>query len=178
MQKPTKKAYFSFSHIAAAAMVAVLPAQSVRAEENVSETFGAWDLRCQLVPETKIQNCALTQTATSKEHPDTSLGVMVMRPAALKTAVMRILVPLDVYLIGGATLSATDGDIGKAAFSKCTPGGCWADIALEDKTFDGLKNKGEMRLTIYKTPHESLSYQFKSDGLSEGFEKLRSSKAQ
>jgi invasion protein IalB len=178
MPKPAEKAFLFLSSIAIATVLIFLQGASVKADESIIDTIGPWEIRCQSAPASKFRTCALTQTATSKENADSTLGIMVVKPPELKSGVMRILVPLDVYLIGGATLSATDGDIGKAAFSKCTPGGCWADIALEDKTFDGLKNKGEMRLTIYKTPHESLSYQFKSDGLSEGFEKLRSSKAQ
>ena len=141
-------------------------------EETGATPFGAWELRCNTPSDSKQTVCALTQTATAVDKEGSSLGVLVVKPKEFRNAVMRVIAPLDVYLIKGITLEVDQTEIGKALFSSCSPSGCVADIGLEGDILEKLKVGKIGVLTAYQSPSTSAMYKFRLDGFKDGFVKI------
>jgi invasion protein IalB len=134
--------------------------------------FGAWELRCNTPSDSKQSVCALTQTASAIDKEGSSLGVLVVKPKEFKNAVMRVIAPLDVYLIKGIALQVDEMEIGKALFSSCSPSGCVADIGVEGDILEKFKTGKIGVLTAYQTPSLNTMYKFKLDGFKDGFVKI------
>jgi invasion protein IalB len=153
-------------------LVALTLPAAAPAQEVSKGRIGAWELRCQSASATPDQ-CGLTQTVRSEEKPNVNLAVIIIRPAGAKTPIMRIIVPLAVYLVNGVNVKIDQTDIGKLALYRCTPAGCITDAPLDDKLLDQMRNGKIMTLVIYLEPEEGLRHLVRLDGLKDGVEKLR-----
>ncbi|MGJ0510485.1 MAG: invasion associated locus B family protein [Methylocystis sp.] len=160
---------------AAAALSAglALALGAAHAEDTAKTKFGAWELQCQTPAGSKTEQCALTQTIRSEDKADSSLGVIVVKPAEIKTTVLRVVAPLNVYLLNGVSLKIDQTDIGRVPFFRCSPGGCLADAPLDDQQLNQLRNGKLATLVIYLDPSEGLRHQVRLEGFKQGYEKLR-----
>jgi invasion protein IalB len=137
-------------------------------------TFGAWEMLCQPpVGETATERCALTQTVKEEDKGASNLGVMIEKRPELNAPVLRVVAPIGVYLINGVSLKIDQTDIGRAAFFRCSPAGCIADIPIDDKLLEQLKGGKIATLVIYLDPAEGLRHLVRLEGFKDGYAKLR-----
>lgn len=162
-----------FAAGASVAALAASPAAAAPAEEKARERFGAWELRCDTPAGASAERCALSQAVRSEDKANVNLGVIVVKPPELNATVLRIVAPLNVYLLNGVSLKIDQTDIGRAAFFRCSQGGCIADIPIDPKLLDQLRGGKIATLVIYMEPYEGLRHQFRLEGFREGYEKLK-----
>jgi invasion protein IalB len=140
---------------------------------SVKAKFEAWELRCETPTGETSEQCALTQTVKAEDAAKVNLGVMIARPKDAKNGVLRVIAPMSVFLLNGVSLKIDQTDIGRAAFFRCTPAGCLADVVIDDKLVEQLKNGKIATLVIYLTPYEGIRHLFMLKGFKEGYEKLQ-----
>jgi len=140
---------------------------------GVKTKFDAWELRCDTPAGETSEKCALIQTVRAEDTANVSLGVMMVKPKEAKNGVLRIIAPLNVFLLNGVSLKIDQTDIGRAAFSRCAPSGCLADMAIEDTLLEQLKNGKIAILVIYLTPYEGVRHLVMLKGFKDGYERLR-----
>ncbi len=161
--------------LAASIIVATLIGSFARAAEGqgpVKAKFEAWELRCETPAGETSEQCALTQTVKAEEAANVSLGVMVAKPKDAKNGLLRVIAPMSVFLLNGVSLKIDQTDIGRAAFFRCFPSGCLADVVIDDKLIEQLKNGKIATLVIYLTPYEGIRHLLMLKGFKEGYEKL------
>ncbi len=141
-------------------------------QEAVKTKFDAWELRCETPTGETAEQCALTQTVKAEDAANVSLAVMIVKPKEAKAGVLRVIAPMNVFLLNGVSLKVDQTDIGRAAFFRCFPSGCLADVALDAKLVEQLKTGKIATLVIYLTPYEGIRHQVMLKGFREGFEKL------
>lgn len=159
--------------VAAAVSAPVLWPATTSAEDKAKTRFGAWELHCEAPADGKTERCALVQTVRSEDKANANLGVIIARPPELKTTVLRVVAPLNVYLLNGVSLKIDQNDIGRAAFFRCSTGGCLSDIPIDDKLLQQLKSGRIATLVIYLEPYEGLRHLLQLEGFKEGYEKLQ-----
>jgi invasion protein IalB len=147
-----------------------LPAPG-RAEEALKEKVGAWEIRCQSSPG-QPEKCGLTQTVRSEDKAGVNLAMIVVKPPGSRTAVMRVIAPLAVYLVNGVSVKIDQADVGKLPFFRCSPGGCLTEAPLDEKILDQMRNGKIETLVIYLDPEEGLRHLVRLDGFKEAFAKL------
>jgi invasion protein IalB len=139
---------------------------------GVKTKFDAWELRCETPAGETSEQCALTQLVRAEDAAKVNLGVVVVKPKEAKNGVLRIIAPMSVFLLNGVSLKIDQTDIGRAAFFRCAPSGCLADMGIDDKLLEQLKNGKIATLVIYLTPYEGVRHLLMMKGFKEGFEKL------
>jgi invasion protein IalB len=133
-----------------------------------------WEMMCQPpAGETATERCALTQTVKEEDKGASNLGIMIEKLPESNTPVLRVVAPLSVYLLNGVSLKIDQIDIGRAAFFRCSPAGCIADVPIDDKLLEQLKGGKIATLVIYLDPTEGLRHLFRLEGFKEGYEKIR-----
>jgi invasion protein IalB len=135
--------------------------------------FGAWELHCETLAGATSEHCALIQVVTSEDKANANLAVIIEKPPELNTTVLRVLAPLSVYLLNGVSMKIDQTDIGRAAFFRCAPAGCIAEIPVDEKLIQQLKGGKIATLVIYLDPTEGLRHLFRLEGFKEGYEKIR-----
>jgi invasion protein IalB len=134
--------------------------------------FEAWELRCETPAGETSEQCALTQTVKAEDAANVNLGVMIVRPKDAKNGLFRVIAPMSVFLLNGVSLKIDQTDIGRAAFFRCFPSGCLADVVIDDKLVEQLKNGKIATLVIYLTPYEGIRHLLMLKGFKEGYDKL------
>jgi invasion protein IalB len=100
--------------------------------QHTAATYGSWTVQCDIQtgpPQQK--NCEMAQLAqvNGQSNPIARVAIRSLKGQPLKLAIQ---VPANVWLLAGVRLQTDDKDPGlPAAFTRCLPGGCFADADIK-----------------------------------------------
>ena len=138
----------------------------------VKSKHGDWDLRCETPPGAAKEQCALLQSVAAEDRPNINLMVIVLKTADGKNRLLRVIAPLGLLLPSGLGLKIDDTDVGRAGFVRCLPTGCVAEVVMEDKLTEQMKNGKKATFIIFQTPEEGIGIPLSMSGFKEGFDAL------
>jgi invasion protein IalB len=159
----------------AAALVAVLYvafASPVWAQGVVKAKHGDWETRCETPPGAAREQCALIQSVAAEDRPNITLIVIVLKTADGKSRLLRVIAPLGVLIPSGLGLKIDQVDVGRAGFVRCLPNGCIAEVVMEDKLVDQMKNGQSATFIIFQTPEEGIGIPLALAGFKDAVEQL------
>lgn len=142
------------------------------AQGDVKAAYDDWQLRCDMPPGAESEQCALIQNVTAEDRENVGLTVIVLNTADKQGSILRVLAPLGVLLPSGLGLRIDDEDIGRAAFVRCLPNGCVAEVMLGSDLISKLQKGGLATFIIFQTPEEGIGIPISLKGFSEGFKAL------
>jgi invasion protein IalB len=173
-------------------LVAALHPDIAVAQGIVRGNFSDWELRCEQ-QQGKEEQCILYQNVADEKDASINVVVVVLRivetpaggGAATRRPVLRVIAPLGVLLprglglrIESATEKDKDGkpvvkDIGSTGFVKCVPSGCVAEVEIDDKLHNELKNGQTATFIIFDKPNEGRGLPLALIGYEKGMESLK-----
>lgn len=149
------------------------PTAPAAAQGAVKARHGDWEMRCETPPGAQREQCALVQSVAAEDRPNVTLVVVVLRTADGKSRLLRVVAPLGVLLPSGLGLKIDQADVGRAGFVRCMPtSGCVAEVVMEDKLIDQLKNGQTATFVIFLTPEEGVGIPLSLNGFKDGYDKL------
>lgn len=152
--------------------LSVIPSGPAGAQGVKKDMFGDWEERCETPPGASREQCALIQSVTAEDRQNVNLVVIVLKTADGKSRLLRVVAPLGVLLPSGLGLKIDDTDIGRAGFVRCLPSGCVAEVTMEDKLLEQLRNGKVATFIIFQTPEEGIGIPLTLNGFKDGFDKL------
>jgi invasion protein IalB len=160
-----------------ATALVVLSAASLHAgaaggQGAVKAKYGDWEIRCETQPGASSEQCALFQSVAAEDRANVNLVVIVLKTSDGKSKLLRVIAPLGVLLPEGLGLNIDRTNIGRAGFVKCLPTGCVAEVAMDEKLIEQLKNGAVATFVIHQTPEEGIGLPLNLAGFKEGFAKL------
>jgi invasion protein IalB len=158
--------------LAAVTAMLVLPSAQGFAQGVVKAKYGDWQLRCETPPGAAREQCALLQSVAAEDKPNINLVVIVLKTADGKNRLLRVIAPLGILLPSGLGLKVDDTDIGRAGFVRCLPSGCVAEVVMEEKLIEQLKNGQNATFIIFQTPEEGVGIPLALAGFKDGFDAL------
>lgn len=147
-------------------------AGSALAQGVVRSKYGDWEIRCETPAGASAEQCALVQSVVAEDKTNVNLVVIVLKTSDGKSRLLRVIAPLGVLLPNGLGLKIDQTDIGRAGFVKCLPTGCVAEVVMDDKLIDQLKNGKTATFIIHQVPEEGIGLPLTLQGFKEGFAKL------
>jgi invasion protein IalB len=166
---------FRFRWIAAALVAGLAVATGslpARAQGVVKNTFGDWQLRCEVPAGAKAEQCALVQNVAAEDRPNVTLLVIVLKTADAKSRLLRVVAPLGVLLPSGLGLKIDQADVGRAGFVRCLTTGCVAEVVMEDTLLGQLKAGKQATFIVFQTPEEGVGIPVSLEGFGPGFDSL------
>jgi invasion protein IalB len=157
--------------LAGLAAIAAL-AGPAAAQGAVKSVHGDWQIRCDTPPGAQSEQCALMQSVTAEDRPNVGLTVIVLKTTDQKSRLMRVVAPLGVLLPSGLGLKIDNVDVGRAGFVRCLPNGCVAEVTMDDKLIEQMRNGQTSTFIIFQTPEEGIGFPMSLKGFGEGFDKL------
>jgi invasion protein IalB len=142
------------------------------AQGVIKDKHGDWETRCETPPGAAYEQCAVVLSVVDRDRPNLTLVVIVINTADRKARLMRVIAPLGVLLPSGVSLRVDDQDVGHLSFLQCLANGCIAQLALDDKILDALKNGKTATLGIFQTPEQGVGVLAPLAGFKEGYEQL------
>lgn len=158
--------------LALALMGTSLAAGSAFAQGAVRSTHGDWQMRCEVPPGAKAEQCALVQNVAAEDRPNLTLLVIVLKTADQKSRLLRVVAPLGVLLPSGLGLKIDDKDIGRAGFVRCLTTGCVAEVVMDDALLGQLKGGKSATFIVFQTPEEGVGVPVSLNGFGPGVEAL------
>jgi invasion protein IalB len=146
---------------------------SASAQGIVRSKHGDWELRCETPPGAQTEQCALLQSVAAEDKPNINLVVIVLKTADGKSRLLRVIAPLGILLPSGLGLKIDDIDVGRAGFVRCLPTGCVAEVVMEEKLIDQMKNGQTATFIIFQTPEEGIGIPLALAGFRGGFDSLQ-----
>ncbi|MCS0494291.1 invasion associated locus B family protein [Ancylobacter mangrovi] len=159
-----------FAALAVAAFLAAAP--DARAQGVVRSVHGDWQIRCDTPPGAQSEQCVLLQSVQADDRPNVGLTVIVLKTADQQSRLLRVLAPLGVLLPSGLGLKIDNTDIGRAGFVRCVPNGCVAEVVMDDKLVDQLRNGQSATFIVFQTPEEGIGIPLSLKGFGEGYDAL------
>src|SRR5471030_590956 len=148
-----------------------MPAQAI-AQGAVKSVHKDWQIRCDTPPGAKTVQCALIQSVTAEDRANVGLTVIVLKTADGKSRLLRVIAPLGVLIPSGLGLKIDQADVGRAGFVRCLPNGCIAEVVMEDKLVDQMKNGQSATFIIFQTPEEGIGIPLALAGFKDAIEQL------
>jgi len=130
------------------------------AQGAVKSVHNDWQVRCDTLPDTQDEQCALIQSVTAEDRADVGLTVIVVKTTDHKSSLMRVVAPVGVLLPSGL------------GFVRCLPNGCVAEVAMDDNLVKQLRSGGTATFIIFQTPEEGIGFPLSLKGFGEGFDTL------
>jgi invasion protein IalB len=161
-------------HLVAGALGALLVTAGggAQAQGTVKSKYGDWEIRCETPAGASAEQCALIQSVVAEDKNNVNLVVIVLKTSDGKSRLLRVIAPLGVLLPNGLGLKVDQTDIGRAGFVKCLPTGCVAEVVMDDKLVDQMKNGRTATFIIHQVPEEGIGLPLTLQGFKEGFAKL------
>jgi invasion protein IalB len=162
------------------------------AQGVVRGNYNDWELRCEQV-QGRDEQCILYQNVADEKDASINIVAVVLRiaeppaagGAATRKLVLRVIAPLGVLLprglglrIESSTEKGADGkpvvkDIGSTGFVKCVPSGCVAEVEIDDKLHNELKNGSLATFIIFDKPNEGRGLPLSLNGYDRGLQALK-----
>jgi invasion protein IalB len=142
------------------------------AQGVVRGSFGEWQMRCEVPPGAKNEQCALVQSVAAEDRPNVTLLVIVLKTADNKSRLLRVVAPLGVLLPAGLGLKIDQADVGRAGFVRCLTTGCVAEVVMDDKLIDQLRNGKAATFIVFQTPEEGIGIPVSLNGFDKGLTSL------
>jgi invasion protein IalB len=178
--------------IAMAAALTAAGLASAGAQGIVRGNFSDWELRCEQ-QQGKEEQCILYQNVADEKDSSINVVVVVLRisetpagaSAPVRKPVLRVIAPLGVLLprglglrIESAAEKDKDGkpvvkDIGSTGFVKCVPSGCVAEVEIDEKLHNELKNGSTATFIIFDKPNEGRGLPLALVGYEKGIQALK-----
>jgi invasion protein IalB len=145
---------------------------TVLAQGAVKSTHGDWQMRCEIPPGAKTEQCALVQSVAADDKPNVTLLVIALKTADQKSRLLRVVAPLGVLLPSGLGLKIDDKDIGRAGFVRCLTTGCVAEVVMDDALAGQFRTGKNATFIVFQTPEEGIGIPVSLEGFAKGLESL------
>lgn len=134
---------------------------------------GDWQIVCKPPPTgAKNEVCALVQSVTAEDRNNVGLTIYFQK-FSNGVRVLRVFAPLGVLLPPGIGLKVDGVDIGHAPFLRCHTFACYAQVTVEDKLIDQLKNGQTAIFIIFQTEEAGIGIPISLKGFGEALAALQ-----
>ena len=155
-----------------AALALLCGAQAARAETATppapavaTKTFQDWLVRCPTAPQ--ALPCDAVQLLVEPQSKQRILSVSVAYDTVGARNVIRIILPLGVWLPNGVTVVAGATKLEKVAIRRCEPFGCVVEGLLDPKLQDAMRKGGDAKIVVFDQANKPLDLKFSLAGFPE-----------
>lgn len=149
------------------------PAKKDDAPKPVIKTFGSWHTSCVKTEKNGDECHAFVQVATKEKQVILYLGIGYARAKEVAGKLsMFTNVPLGTLLPAGIKISIDDKNDITRPFLFCAPGGCRADMLIDDAELKAIKSGKEMEVTFTLIGNGEVKIPLKLDGISAAIKSL------
>lgn len=127
-----------------------------------TKTFDDWLVRCPTAPQP--MPCDAVQLLLEPKSKQRVLSVSVAYDQVKALHVVRIILPLGVWLPNGVTVQAGAVKIDKVAVRRCEPFGCIVEGFLDAKLREAMRKGGDAKIVVYDQNRKPLDLKFSLKG--------------
>jgi invasion protein IalB len=147
--------------------------QKAGGQKSTDQKFKDWLMRCEKPEGQDSEICFIAQGVTVKENNKRLLSVIVLPvPKDGKFGAI-FAMPLGISLPPGVALQIDEGEKVQVPVERCEPGGCRAELVLDDKLLGAMKNGKKAGVTFYDPARRAIPVPISLDGFKAGFDAMQ-----
>jgi invasion protein IalB len=127
-----------------------------------TKSFDDWLVRCPTSPQP--MPCDAVQLLLEPKSKQRVLSVSVAYDQVKALPVVRIVLPLGVWLPNGVTVQAGAVKIDKVVVRRCEPFGCIVEGFLDAKLREAMRKGGDAKIVVYDQAQKPLDLKFSLKG--------------
>ncbi len=122
----------------------------------------------------KVRQCGIMQSVRSAERQNLGLTLVLVntKQGDRDVTMMRILVPVGVFLPTGIALEIDGTAVGRVPFTRCLPQVCMAFAEATPETIEKMKQGSTANFIIYEAPGAGLSMEVSLSGFTAAYDQL------
>ncbi|MEM8687102.1 MAG: invasion associated locus B family protein [Pseudomonadota bacterium] len=122
-----------------------------------------------------VRQCGMLQSTASSERKNIALTLVMgtSKQNEKTVTMMRILVPIGVYLPLGIALEIDGSPVGRVPFIRCLPQICTAFAETTDETLGKMRKGANANFIIYEAPGVGLTLPISLQGFTAAFNDLK-----
>ena len=122
-----------------------------------------------------VRQCGMLQSTSSSERKNIALTLVMgtSKQGDKTTTMMRILVPIGVYLPLGIALEIDGAPVGRVPFIRCLPQICTAFAETTAETLGKMRKGAKANFIIYEAPGVGLTLPISLSGFTAAFNDLK-----
>jgi invasion protein IalB len=140
------------------------PKQPAEPKVN-TKAFQDWVVRCPVAPQPLP--CDAVQMLINPQTKQRVLSLSTAYDAAKSRHVVRILLPLGVWLPSGVTIVAGETKLERVAVKRCEAFGCVVEGPLDAKLLEAMRKGGEAKLVVFDQNQKPLDLKYSLAGFAE-----------
>jgi invasion protein IalB len=145
------------------AQPAATPAKpAAPAPQVATKTFDDWLVRCPMTPQP--MPCDTVQLLLEPKSKQRVLSVSVAYDQVKAHDVVRIVLPLGVWLPSGVTIVAGATKLEKVLIRRCESFGCVVEGLLDAKLREAMRKGGDAKIIVYDQKQKPLDLKFSLKG--------------
>ncbi|MCE9522158.1 MAG: invasion associated locus B family protein [Alphaproteobacteria bacterium] len=151
---------------------AIAPANAAETPSPAATTtsFQDWLVRCPRTPQPGP--CDVVQLLVEPKSKQRVLSISTAYDAAKAQFVVRIVLPLGVWLPNGATIVAGTTKIEKVVIRRCEPFGCVVEGLLDANLRGAMRQEGEAKVVVFDQAMKPLDLKFSLKGYAEAEDEM------
>jgi len=116
----------------------------------------------------------MVQVARNEKNPKVALSLVIVKSKQgdKDVVMMRVLVPIGVYLPTGVALEVDGAAVGRVPFTRCRPQICEALAEASPETLAKMKKGTAANFIVYEAPGLGIPLKISLEGFSAGMESL------
>jgi len=138
------------------------PAATPTAPSATTKSFNDWVVRCPTSPQ--AAPCDAVQLLVEPKSKQRVLSISVAYDVAKAKHVVRIILPLGVWLPHGVTIVAGQTKIEKVVVRRCEQFGCVVEGLLDPKLREAMRKGGQAKVVIFDQAKKPLDLKFSLSG--------------
>src|SRR5262245_51965886 len=133
----------------------------------------AWATRCSDAGKPQERTCVLSRALVDPNSRRLMMAVTFRIAPPDRKPVMKLLLPVDLYLPAGVKLSIDQGAAQTLKFETCVRGGCLAPVPLDAALLQRLRRGTDIKVGYQTVDQKPIDLTLKIDGFGRAFDQIK-----
>jgi invasion protein IalB len=133
----------------------------------------AWATRCNDAAKPQDRICVLSRALVDPGSKRLMVAVTFRIAPPDRKPVMKLLLPVDLYLPAGVKLSIDQGAAQTLKFETCVRGGCLAPVPLDAALLQRLRRGTDIKVGYQTVDQKPIDLTLKIDGFGRSFDQIK-----
>ena len=150
------------------------PPAAPGAPQRTTATYEDWTVRCETQGTPAVKSCEMLQAVNIQGQSNPITQIAIGKATKTEPLKLVLLVPINVWLPTGVKLMIDDKDPGlAAAYKRCVPAACFADVELKDDVVKKMRARTENgRLEFKDATQKDVAMPVSFKGFGQAFDAL------
>jgi invasion protein IalB len=161
------------SPVSAAAEVDDSNATAGGGKGDRQKPVAAWATRCNDAAKPQERTCVLSRALVDPSSKRLMVAVTFRIAPPDRKPVMKLLLPVDLYLPAGVKLSIDQGVAQTLKFETCIRGGCLAPVPLDGALLQRLRRGTDIKVGYQTVDQKPVDLTLKLDGFARSYDQIK-----